>query len=95
MNCIKTFLFCSSLFFISGTQAQVSSYFYHIKKDPKALYAFFKDMPKGGELHYHLAGGAYPETMLLLASKGNYCINNTVEEELIKESLNYYNSLLK
>lgn len=31
-------------------------------------------MPKGGELHYHLAGGAYPETMLGLAAKGNYCI---------------------
>ena len=32
-------------------------------------------MPKGGELHYHLAGGPYPETLLLLASTGDYCIN--------------------
>jgi 3-dehydroquinate synthase len=31
----------------------------------------------------------------LLNGTGNYCINNTVEEELIKESLNYYNSLLE
>ncbi len=31
----------------------------------------------------------------LLNGIGNYSINNTVEEELIKESLNYYNSLLK
>lgn len=32
-------------------------------------------MPKGGELHYHLWGGAYPETVLELAAKGDYCIN--------------------
>jgi 3-dehydroquinate synthase len=31
----------------------------------------------------------------LLQGIGNYSINNAVEEELIKESLNYYNSLLK
>ena len=31
----------------------------------------------------------------LLQGIGNYCINNNVEEELIKESLNYTNPLLK
>ncbi len=31
----------------------------------------------------------------LLKGIGNYSINNNVEKELIKESLNYYNSLLK
>ena len=55
--------------------ASIESYFSTIKSDPNALYSFFKDMPKGGELHYHLAGGAYPETMLALASQGSYCIN--------------------
>jgi len=34
-------------------------------------------MPKGGELHYHLSGGAYPEIMLELTSKDNYCLNTT------------------
>ncbi len=55
--------------------ANVEGYFSNIKSDPNALYAFFKDMPKGGELHYHLAGGAYPETMLTLASQVDYCLN--------------------
>lgn len=58
-------------------QADVQSYFDQIKNNPNALYAFFKSMPKGGELHYHLAGGAYPETMLQLASKGDYCLDTT------------------
>ena len=56
--------------------ASIDSYFSTIKSDPNALYAFFKDMPKGGELHYHLSGGAYPETMLSLASQGGYCLNS-------------------
>lgn len=75
MNFIRPTLFLLSVFFISSLQANVTSYFNQIKSDPNALYAFFKSMPKGGELHYHLAGGAYPETMLLLASMSDYCLN--------------------
>lgn len=47
------------------------------KNNANHLYALLKTMPKGGELHYHLAGGAYPETMLNLATKSNYCLNTT------------------
>ncbi|CDZ76767.1 adenosine deaminase [Legionella massiliensis] len=60
--------------FADSTTA-VSNYFNSIKTRPNALYAFLKEMPKGGELHYHLAGGAYPETMLALAAKGDYCLD--------------------
>ena len=52
-----------------------NTYLEHIKHDPNALYAFFKAMPKGGELHYHLLGGAYPEVMLKAASRGQYCLD--------------------
>ena len=75
MNVIRPILFLLSIFFFSSVQANITSYFNQINKDPNALYAFFKTMPKGGELHYHLAGGPYPETMLLLASTGDYCLN--------------------
>ena len=75
MTFVRPILSLLCIFFISALQANVTSYFNQIKKDPKALYAFFKVMPKGGELHYHLAGGPYPETMLLLASKGDYCLD--------------------
>ncbi len=59
------------------TMADVCHYFSTIKSDPARLYPFFKDMPKGGELHYHLAGGALPETMLSLAPQGDYCMDTT------------------
>ncbi|MDP1602811.1 MAG: adenosine deaminase [Legionella sp.] len=55
--------------------ADVNETFESIKSDPNALYAFLKEMPKGGELHYHIAGGAYPETMLAVAATQNYCLN--------------------
>lgn len=75
MNFVKTTFSFFCLFFFASTQANVTTYFNHIKTDPKALYAFFKVMPKGGELHYHLAGGAYPEAMLSVAAQDNYCLN--------------------
>ena len=67
--------FISLLFLSSSATAHVADYFETIKSDPKALYLFFKNMPKGGELHYHLAGGASPEMMLALAAHNNYCLD--------------------
>lgn len=75
MNFIKSVACLASALIFSPTQANVAAHFEQIKKDPNALYAFFHSMPKGGELHYHLAGGPYPETMLAIATQGNYCIN--------------------
>lgn len=75
MNFTKTILSLLGLFLLSPIYANVDSYFHNINKDPHALYSFFKIMPKGGELHYHLAGGAYPETMLELAANSNYCLD--------------------
>ncbi len=77
MNITKISLALLLTSFFPSIQADVTDHFNQIKNDPNALYSFFKTMPKGGELHYHLAGGAYPETMLLLASQGDYCLNKT------------------
>lgn len=70
-------LFLTSILF--PAIANVDTHFAAIKSDPKALYTFFKKMPKGGELHYHLAGGASPETMLALATATNYCLNPSTQ----------------
>ncbi len=63
-----------------SSAASVNDHFEAIKSDPKALYDFFKTMPKGGELHYHLAGGVYPETLLNIAALGDYCLNPKTTE---------------
>lgn len=75
MRIINSFLLISLLGCHSSCFASTSAYFNLIKSDPNKLYAFLKEMPKGGELHYHLAGGAYPETMLEVAAKNSYCLN--------------------
>lgn len=77
MKCHQSFVFFITSLLFSSSQASITQSFDLIKKDPNALYAFFKKMPKGGELHYHLAGGPYPETMLTLAASGDYCLETT------------------
>ena len=74
---LTNWFFIPILCLASTATANVSDYFERIKTNPKALYTFFKTMPKGGELHYHLAGGAYPETMLTLATHKDYCIDSS------------------
>lgn len=74
MSCLnKLSLFVLLINFSCSVVADITTHVDGIKHDPNALYAFFKAMPKGGELHYHLTGGAYPEVMLNAAKKGNYC----------------------
>lgn len=45
------------------------------QQGPLALYAFFHDMPKGADLHTHLAGAVYAETFLREAAQDNLCLN--------------------
>ena len=74
MSCFKRLsLFFLLINFSLSAVADINTHFEKIRHSPNALYAFFKAMPKGGELHYHLTGGAYPEIMLKAASQGNYC----------------------
>jgi adenosine deaminase len=83
-NFVKSILFVLATTWMTSAQADVTSYFQKIKTDPNALYAFFKEMPKGGELHYHLAGGPSPEVMLSLVNQNNHCLNTetfSVDEE--------------
>lgn len=56
-------------------QASIDKHFQSLQKNPHALYAFLKEMPKGGELHYHYDGAVYTETMLNLATKNKLCIH--------------------
>jgi adenosine deaminase len=41
-----------------------------------ALYAFFHDMPKGADLHTHLAGAVYAENFIRVAAEDNLCVQS-------------------
>jgi adenosine deaminase len=44
-------------------------------KNPQLLRAFLWHIPKGGELHFHLTGAVYAETLLRNAAEDNLCID--------------------
>ena len=46
------------------------------RQGPLALYAFFEHMPKGADLHTHLAGAVYAESFIRDAAEDNLCINS-------------------
>ena len=66
-------LFIASLW--SSSYASVQEKFRDLQGKPDALYAFLKQMPKGGELHYHYDGSVYTERMLQLATQSKLCIH--------------------
>ena len=57
--------------------APVVRYFDSIRADTQRLIAFLRDMPKGGDLHSHLGGAVYAESMLRWAAEDGLCISTT------------------
>ncbi len=47
------------------------------KANTGALYAFLREMPKGGDLHNHDVGAVYAETMIKFASHDHLCVDRT------------------
>jgi adenosine deaminase len=56
--------------------------------NPLALRAFLVDMPKGGELHYHLAGGIYAETFIRDGAEDHLCVDVASRSFVKKQSAN-------
>jgi len=46
-----------------------------IRRSPPELYAFLLRMPKGGDLHNHLAGATYAENLVNAAGESGFCID--------------------
>ncbi|HWZ51605.1 MAG TPA: hypothetical protein VNW54_09075 [Granulicella sp.] len=59
----------------SGGEARASRAFEEAKKSPLALHAFLERMPKGADLHMHLSGAVYAETLLRDAQEDLLCVN--------------------
>ncbi len=46
-----------------------------VRNNPLALRAFLERMPKGADLHTHLAGAVYAETLIRNAAEDHLCVN--------------------
>jgi adenosine deaminase len=80
----STLLFCLAPSAIAQPQAAVQNgearaaqAFEHARQQgPLALYAFLYDMPKGADLHTHLAGAVYAESFIREAAEDNLCVKS-------------------
>ena len=64
-------LFC----FAQNNTQKVSAYFNSIQSQPGMLQLFLLQMPKGGELHYHIDGAPYPENLIYDVQGSSFCLN--------------------
>ncbi len=66
-------------------EAKTSSYLESIRHQPGLLLAFLQQMPKGGDLHVHLSGAIYAESMIDWASENALCVDRSTSK-LIQSS---------
>ncbi len=62
---------------VLSSSVQMERRFRELHNSPPELYAFLYRMPKGGDLHNHLAGAIYAETFLRQAAQDRLCIDRT------------------
>lgn len=57
-------------------QSTAATRFESAKQSPPQLRAFLYAMPKGGDLHTHLSGAAYAETLINAGAANGLCVNS-------------------
>lgn len=69
-------LFLFLLFSITTlSQDRISRYLDSIRNNEALLTAFFAAMPKGGDLHHHFSGSAWPDYLLVKAIREDYWVD--------------------
>jgi adenosine deaminase len=58
-------------------EQRTSRYLESIRKQPPLVLTFLREMPKGGDLHNHLAGSLYAEDLIDFAASDNFCVDRT------------------
>jgi adenosine deaminase len=56
-------------------EEKTSKYMESVRRQPGLLLAFLQQMPKGGDLHVHLYGAIYAESMIDWASENALCVD--------------------
>ncbi len=60
-----------------SAEARTARYLESIRNDPNQLVAFLLEMPKGGDLHVHLSGAIYAESLVDWAVAANECVDSS------------------
>ena len=68
---------------VCGAQTQeekTARYMKSVRHRPGLLLAFLQQMPKGGDLHIHLSGAIYAESMIDWASENALCVDRSTSK---------------
>jgi len=68
-----------------SAEEKTSAYLESVRRQPALLQAFLREMPKGGDLHVHLSGAIYAESMIDWAAENALCVDRATSK-LIKAS---------
>nr|WP_223183646.1 MULTISPECIES: adenosine deaminase [unclassified Streptomyces] len=58
----------------TSAEARTDAYLRSVREQPARLGAFFRSMPKGGELHNHLSGAVSTEYLITLGAEDGLCV---------------------
>ena len=81
-RCLLLWAIMSASVVAQTPEQKTAGYLESIRNQPPLLLAFLHDMPKGGDLHNHLAGAIYAEDMIDWAASDNYCVDRTTSRLL-------------
>ena len=70
----------SAFCFAQSSEEKTAKYMESVLHQPGLLLAFLQQMPKGGDLHVHLAGAIYAESMIDWASESALCVDRTTSK---------------
>jgi len=70
---------CCSQTCSTGGEQQTAQYLDSIRRNPARLETFLREMPKGGDLHNHLAGAIYAESFIDYAAASGLCYDPKTE----------------
>jgi adenosine deaminase len=65
--------FCAA----QSPEERTSRYMESVRRQPGLLLAFLQQMPKGGDLHLHLGGAIYAESLITWASENALCVDRS------------------
>jgi adenosine deaminase len=61
----------------ASAEQRTGRHFDSIRQQPGLVLAFLREMPKGGDLHIHLAGAIYAESLIDFAAQDGFCVDRT------------------
>jgi adenosine deaminase len=78
--CLLTVLVAAQVPRTQSAEEKTAKHLESVRHQPGLLLAFLQQMPKGGDLHVHLSGAVYAESMIDWASENALCVDRSTSK---------------